>query len=49
MVDILNDCMYFIFKAEIKQVLKMFMRDKSIKDRIKIRPHTFNNVDSELK
>ena len=47
--DILNDSMYFIFRAEIKQVLKMFLRDKSIKDRVKIRPHTFNITDPELK
>lgn len=48
MGDILNDPMYFIFRVEIKHVLRMFMRDKSIKDKVRIRPHTFNNVDPEL-
>ena len=47
MSDIQNDTKYFIFRAEIKLVLKMFLRDRTIRERIKIRPYTFSHSEEE--
>ncbi len=43
--DILNDERYFVFKEEIRRLIKMFVRDRSIQEKARIHPHIFTGLE----